>query len=30
MLGVPVIRTIVFLGSILAFPYFGKLPYRGV
>ena len=25
-LGVPIIRTIVFLGSILGSPYLGKLP----
>ena len=25
--GVPIIRTIVFWGSILGSPYFGKLPY---
>ena len=27
LLGVPIIRTIVFWGSILGSPYFGKLPY---
>ena len=26
-LGVPIIRTIVFWGSTLGSPYFGKLPY---
>ena len=26
-LGVPMIRITVFWGSILGFPYFGKLPY---
>ena len=27
LLGVPIIRTIVFLGSILGSPYYGELPY---
>ena len=27
LLGIPIIRTIVFLGSIFGFPYSGKLPY---
>ena len=27
-LGVPIIRTIVFWGSILGSPYFGKLPFK--
>ena len=26
--GVPIIKTLVFWGSILGSPYFGKLPYR--
>ena len=29
-LGGPIIRTIIFLGSILGPPYFGKLPYQGL
>ena len=29
ILGVPIIRAIVFGGSILGFPYLGKLPYWG-
>ena len=28
LLGVPIIRTLAFLGSILGSPYFGKLPYE--
>ena len=28
ILGVPIIRIILFWGSILGSPYFGKLPYR--
>ena len=27
ILGVPIIRTIIFWGSMLGSPYFGKLPY---
>ena len=27
-LGIPIVRTIMFLGPILGSPYFGKLPYR--
>ena len=27
-MGVPIIRIKVFCGSILGFPYFGKLPYK--
>ena len=30
ILGVPIIRIIGFLGSILGSPYCGKLPYRGL
>ena len=30
ILGVPIVRTIVFGECILGFPYFGKLPYRAV
>ena len=28
LLGVPIVRIIVFGGSILGYPYFGKIPYR--
>ena len=30
LLEVPMVRTILFLGSILGSPYFGKLPYKDV
>ena len=29
-LGVPIIRIIVYWGSILGSPYFGKLPYGNI